>query len=97
MDADYAAHAWAERIGRPRETNIREVVNVLLYSLVAWCLPAFAEGLSTVFWRRCDENLLRTIRNELVMAAREREGRQAAEYGVDAARRITGPKAPHRR
>ncbi|RNJ42618.1 MULTISPECIES: IS5 family transposase [Mesorhizobium] len=73
------------RIGRPRKTNLREVVNALLYicsSGGAWrLLPMDFPPFSTVqkyFWRWRDEGLLRTISNELVMAAREREGRQAS-------------------
>ncbi len=47
-------------------------------------MAASAEGLppfSTVqkyFWHWCDEGLLRAINNELVMAAREGEGREAS-------------------
>jgi putative transposase len=73
------------RIGRPRKTDLREVVNALLYmasSGGAWrLLPKDFPPFSTVqkyFWRWRDEGLLRNISNELVMAAREREGRQAS-------------------
>lgn len=73
------------RIGRPRKTALREVVNVLLYmasSGGAWrLLPKDFPPFSTVqkyFWRWRDEGLLRAINNELVMAAREREGREAS-------------------
>lgn len=69
------------RIGRLRKTDLREVVNALLYmasSGGAWrLLPKDFPPFSTVqkyFWR-C---LLRAINNELVMAAREREGREAS-------------------
>ncbi len=71
------------RIGRPRKTDLREVVNALLYmasSGGAWrLLPKDFPPFSTVqkyFWRWRDEGLLRTINNELVMAAREWEGRE---------------------
>lgn len=73
------------RIGRPRETDLREVVNALLYmasSGGAWrLLPKDFPPFSTVqkyFWRWRDEGLLRAINKELVMAAREREGRAAS-------------------
>ncbi len=73
------------RIGRPRKTDLREVVNALLYmasSGGAWrLLPKDFPPFSTVqkyFWRWRDEGLLRAINNELVMAAREREGREAS-------------------
>jgi transposase len=75
----------ANRIGRPRKTDLREVVNALLYmasSGGAWrLLPKDFPPFSTVqkyFWRWRDDGLLRTISNELVMAAREREGREAS-------------------
>ncbi len=73
------------RIGRPRKTDLREVVNALLYmasSGGAWrLLPKDFPPFSTVqkyFWHWRDEGLLRAINNELVMAAREREGREAS-------------------
>lgn len=73
------------RIGRPRRTDLREVMNALLYmasSGGAWrLLPKDFPPFSTVqkyFYRWRDEGLLRTISNELVMAAREREGREAS-------------------
>ena len=56
------------RIGRPRKTDLREVVNALLYmasSGGAWrLLPKDFPPFSTVhkcFWRWRDEGLLRTI------------------------------------
>ncbi len=73
------------RIGRPRKTDLREVVNALLYMASSGCawrlLPKDFPPFSTVqkyFWRWRDEGLLRTVNNELVMAAREREGREAS-------------------
>lgn len=73
------------RIGRPRKTDLREVMNALLYmasSGGAWrLLPKDFPPFSTVqkyFYRWRDEDLLRTINHELVMAAREREGREAS-------------------
>jgi putative transposase len=73
------------RIGRPRKTDLREVVNALLYLASAGCawrlLPKDFPPFSTVqkyFWRWRDEGVLRTISNTLVMAAREAEGREAS-------------------
>ncbi|MFZ1815780.1 MAG: IS5 family transposase [Rhizobiaceae bacterium] len=73
------------RIGRPRKSDLREVVNALLYLASAGCawrlLPKDFPPFSTVqkyFWRWRDEGLLRTISNTLVMAAREAEGREAS-------------------
>jgi putative transposase len=75
----------ANRIGRPRRTDLREVVNALLYVASAGCawrlLPKDFPPFSTVqkyFWRWRDEGLLRKISNTLVMAAREAEGREAS-------------------
>ena len=75
----------ANRIGRPRRTDLREVVNALLYLASSGCawrlLPKDFPPFSTVqkyFYRWRDEGLLRTINNGLVMAAREREGREAS-------------------
>ena len=75
----------ANRIGRPRKTDLREVVNALLYlasSGGAWrLLPNDFPPFSTVqkyFYRWREAGLLRTISNSLVMAAREAEGREAS-------------------
>ncbi|MER8370885.1 IS5 family transposase [Mesorhizobium sp. M1378] len=75
----------ANRIGRPRKTDLREVVNALLYlasSGGAWrLLPKDFPPFSTVqkyFYRWREAGLLRTISNSLVMAARETEGREAS-------------------
>jgi putative transposase len=72
------------RVGRPRKTDLREVVNALLYmasSRDAWrLLPKDFPPFSTVqkyFWRWRDDGLLRTISNTVVMTARERKGREA--------------------
>src|SRR5690606_13730192 len=74
-----------KRIGRPRKTALREGVNALLYmasSGGAWrLLPKDFPPFSTVqkyFYRWRDEGRLRAINNELVMAAREREGKEAS-------------------
>ena len=71
------------RLGRPRKTDLREVVNALLYiasSGGAWrLLPTDFPPFSTVqkyFYRWRDEGMLRTINNALVMAARELADKQ---------------------
>ena len=74
-----------KRIGRPRKTNMREVVNALLYiasSGGAWRLlskdfPPFST-VQKYFYRWRDDGLLRKINNELVMTVREHEGREAS-------------------
>lgn len=88
-DAEWALIApmmpSANRIGRPRKTDLREVVNALLYlasSGGAWrLLPKDFPPFSTVqkyFYGWREAGLLRTISNSLVMAAREAEGREAS-------------------
>lgn len=85
MGADRAADAGAEP-GRPApQDGPAGGVNALLYmasSGGAWrLLPKDFPPFSTVqkyFWHWRDEGLLRAINNELVMAAREREGREAS-------------------
>ncbi|MGQ5718425.1 IS5 family transposase [Pseudochrobactrum asaccharolyticum] len=74
-----------KNLGRPRKTDLREVVNALLYiasSGGAWrLLPTDFPPFSTVlkyFYRWRDEGLLRTINNTLVMTAREQAGKQAS-------------------
>ncbi|MGN6450830.1 MAG: IS5 family transposase [Brucella intermedia] len=71
------------RLGRPRKTDLREVVNALLYiasSGGAWrLLPTDFPPFSTVqkyFYRWRDEGVLRTLNNALVMAARELADKQ---------------------
>lgn len=67
----------ANRLGRPRETNLREVVNAVLYIVSsgdAWrFLPKDFPPFSTVqkyFRRWRDDGLLCVISNELVISAR---------------------------
>ena len=71
--------------GRPREWPLREVLNAILHLLrggVTWrLLPSDLPPRSTVFgwfsrWR--DEGLFETINHLLVMADRERVGREAS-------------------
>ncbi len=71
------------RIGRPRKTDLREVVNALLYIASTGCqwrfLPKEFPPFSTVqkyFYRWRDERLLEKINHHLVFAAREAAGRE---------------------
>lgn len=73
------------RMGRPRTTDLREVVNAILYIATSGCqwrmLPKDLPHASTVqryFYEWRDGGLWRTISNHLVMAARELEGREAS-------------------
>jgi putative transposase len=71
------------KIGRPRTTSLRAVLEAILYLASAGCpwrlLPKDFPPLSTVqgsFYEWRDSGLLRAINSELVMAAREKAGRQ---------------------
>lgn len=73
------------RLGRPRTTDLRAVMNAILYLASAGCawrlLPKDFPPLSTVQgyfrdWR--DRGLLRAIDNDLVMEAREKAGKEAS-------------------
>ena len=73
------------RLGRPRKTDLREVVNALLYiasSGGAWrLLPTDFPPFSTVqkyFYRWRDEGVLRALNNALVMEARELTGKECS-------------------
>lgn len=73
----------SKHLGRPRKTDLREVVNAILYiasSGGAWrLLPTAFPPFSTVpeyFYRWRDDGLLRTINNTLVMIAREQADKQ---------------------
>lgn len=74
----------AKRLGRPRTTNLREVVNALLYiasSGCAWRLlpkefPPFSTVQKYFYWWR-DDGLLERISHGLVALAREASGRDA--------------------
>ena len=75
----------AKRLGRPRTTMLREVVNALLYLLTTGCqwrlLPKEFPPFSTVqrfFYRWRDEGLWQTINHSLVMRVREAAGREAS-------------------
>ena len=72
------------RIGRPRRTDLREVVNAVLYIASTGCpwrqLPKDFPPVSTVqryFYQWRDSRLWQTIRFHLSVQAREREGRKA--------------------
>ena len=72
-----------QRIGRPRKTDLREIVNAVLYMASTGCqwrmLPKDFPPVSTVqryFYEWRDSRLWQTIRFHLAMQAREREGRE---------------------
>ena len=74
-----------KRIGRPRTTDLRDVVDAIMYMATTGCqwsmLPNDFPPPSTVQryfydWRR--NGLLESINHHLVMAARELEGREAS-------------------
>ena len=85
MGADRAAHARAPRSRAATALALREILNAIFYVLrggVAWrLLPTDLPPRSTVFrwfsrWR--DTGLFETINHLLVMADRERVGREAS-------------------
>jgi transposase len=74
-----------KKLGRPRTTELRAVVNALLYILTTGCqwrqLPKEFPPFSTVqrfFYRWRDDGLWQTINHALVMQVREANGRQAS-------------------
>ena len=75
----------AKKLGRPRTTAMREVVNALLYLLTTGCqwrlLPKEFPPFSTVqrfFYRWREAGLWQTINHALVMRVREAAGREAS-------------------
>jgi putative transposase len=75
----------AAKTGRPRQWPMREIMNAIFYMLRAGCawglLPKDFPPRSTVygwFLRFCREGLFETINHHLVMADRERAGREAS-------------------
>ena len=73
------------RLGRPRTTDLREVMNAILYIATTGCqwaqLPKDLPPYSTVqryFYDWRDSGLWRTIRFALAMETRELEGREAS-------------------
>ena len=74
-----------KRTGRPRTTELRDVLDAILYMAASGCqwamLPNDFPPPSTVqryFYDWRDTGLLRTINHPLVMAAREAQGREAS-------------------
>ena len=72
-------------LGRPRTTNLREVVNALLYLASSGCawslLPRDFPPFTTVqryFYDWRDRGILKTSSHHVVTAARELEGREAS-------------------
>ena len=75
----------AQRGGRPRETDMREVMNAVRYVLRTGCqwrqLPKDFPPRSTVysyFWEWSRYGVLDRIHHTLLMACREAEGREAS-------------------
>jgi transposase len=75
----------ASPIGRPRETELRAVVNAILYLATTSCqwrqLPKEFPPYSTVqgyFYRWARDGTLARINHALVVASRERKGREAS-------------------
>jgi transposase len=75
----------AERGGRPRTTDMREVMNAVRYVLRTGCqwqqLPTDFPARSTVygyFWEWSRYGVLDRIHRELLVACREAEGREAS-------------------
>ncbi len=75
----------AKAVGRPRTTDLREVVNAILYLLRAGCpwrmLPTEFPPRSTVqryFYAWRDDATWQGINHHLLMAVREAEGREAS-------------------
>ena len=73
------------QVGRPRTTELRDVVDAILYMAATGCqwamIPRDFPPPSTVqryFYDWRDNGLLATINHKLVMAAREFEGREAS-------------------
>jgi transposase len=92
--SDVTDQEWAQieallpppkRLGRPRTTTLRAVVNALLYLLTTGCqwrlLPKEFPPFSTVqrfFYRWRDDGMWQTINHSLVVRAREAAGREAS-------------------
>ena len=88
-DAEWAVIApllpRERRLGRPREVDLREVMNAIFYILRAGCqwrlLPRDFPPRSTVqryFYAWRDTGVLENINHHLVMALREHMGREAS-------------------
>ena len=88
-----------KRLGRPRTTDLREVVNAILCMARTGCqwrmLPKDFPPKSTVqeyFYAWRTEATLNGINHELLMRAREAEGREASPRGFDAGKLVKGRK-----
>jgi transposase len=75
----------AATCGRPRETDLREVVNAIFYIAQTGCqwrmLPSDLPPFTTVqryFYAWCAEARWQTINHVLLMAVREADGREAS-------------------
>jgi transposase len=73
------------RLGRPRTTELRSVVDALLYILATGCqwrlLPRDFPPYSTVqrfFYRWREDGIWQRVNHDLIMRAREAEGREAS-------------------
>lgn len=80
-----AALPPANKLGRPRTTELRAVVNALLYMLTTGCqwrqLPKEFPPFSTVqrfFYRWRDDGVWQRINHDLLMQVREADGREAS-------------------
>ena len=73
------------RLGRPREVDLREIINAIFYILRAGCpwrmLPKDFPPRSTVqryFYAWRDQGVWQAINHYLVLAARDQDGREAS-------------------
>ena len=89
------------KTGRPREWTMREIVNGIFYVLRAGCpwrmLPKCFPPMTTVygwFLRFRREGLFATINHHLVMADRERVGREASPSATSGCSRSPAPWPP---
>ena len=90
----------AKKLGRPRTTELREVVNTLRYMLTTGCqwrqLPKEFPPFSTVqrfFYGWRDDGLWQRINHGLVMRVREASGREASPApGLSTANRSRPPR-----
>jgi putative transposase len=91
--------------GRPRKTDLREVVNAIRYLVRTGCgwemLPSDFPPWQTVYWwfrRFLRQLLFRTIHDIALMADRERVGREASPTaGIIDSQSIKAPGAKKRR
>jgi transposase len=85
MGADRAAHAGSQAFGRPRATELRSVLDAILYIARTGCqwrmLPKQFSPFTTVqgyFYDGRDNGLFETINFHLLLQAREVAGRDAS-------------------